>query len=91
MGPDILVMDEPTANLDAKARRQLIRLIQGFSHTCLIATHDIRMVIEVCNRVLVLDEGQLIADGNPQTVLQTPEVIEKTGIETEQFTPTLVL
>ena len=91
MGPDILVMDEPTANLDAKARRQLVRLIQGFSHTCLIATHDIRMVIEVCNRVLVLHEGQLIADGDSQTVLQMPEVIEKTGIETEQFTSTLVL
>ncbi len=91
MGPDILVMDEPTANLDAKARRQLIRLIQGFGHTCLIATHDIRMVVEVCNRILVLHEGQLIADGETHTVLQMPEVIEKTGIETKQFTSTLVL
>ena len=91
MEPSILVMDEPTSNLDAKSRRQLIQLIKGFEHTCLIATHDIAFVREVCTRSLVLHEGELIADGNTQTVLQMPEVIEKTGIETEQFTPTLVL
>ena len=86
-----MVMDEPTSNLDAKSRRQLIQLIKGFEHTCLIATHDIAFVREVCTRTLVLHEGQLIADGNTQTVFQMPEVIEKSGIETEQFTPTLVL
>lgn len=91
MEPNVLVMDEPTSNLDAKARRQLIRLIQGFGHTCLIATHDIRLAMEVCNRTMVLHEGELIADGETKQVLQTPDVIEKTGMEVEQFPSWLVL
>lgn len=91
MEPNVLVMDEPTSNLDAKARRQLIRLIQGFGHTCLIATHDIRLTMEVCNRTIVLHEGEVIADGETKQVLQTPDVIEKTGMEVEQFPPWLVL
>lgn len=91
MEPNVLVMDEPTSNLDAKARRQLIRLIQGFGHTCLIATHDIPLVFEICTRTMVLHEGRIIADGDTQQVLRNKEVQEKTGIETEQFPPELVL
>ncbi|MBQ8519855.1 MAG: ABC transporter ATP-binding protein [Bacteroides sp.] len=91
MEPDILIMDEPTSNLDAKARRQFIRLIQGFPHTCLIATHDIGLVRELCPRTLVIHEGSLIADGDTSQVLANKGVQEKTGIEAEQFPPPLVV
>lgn len=62
MEPSILVLDEPTANLDARARRQLIELLKSFSHTILLATHDTDMALELCQRSLVMDSGQLIAD-----------------------------
>lgn len=62
MLPDILVMDEPTAGLDPKARRQLITLLQSFTHTKVIATHDLDLVLDVCERTIVLCEGQVIAD-----------------------------
>ena len=54
MSPDILVMDEPSANLDPRARRRLIDLLLSFEHTRIIATHDLEMVVEVCSRVIVL-------------------------------------
>lgn len=87
MQPDILVMDEPTSNLDAKARRQFIDLIRGFRHTCLIATHDVGLMWELCPRLLVMHEGRLIADGETHTLLYNTEVQEKTGLRPpgEQF------
>ena len=62
MEPDILVMDEPTSNLDPAARRQFIDLIRSFTHTCLIATHDREMIREVCTRILTLEEGRVVGD-----------------------------
>lgn len=62
MEPDILVLDEPSANLDAKARGQLMEIIRNFSHTVLLATHDLSMARELCTRSLVMDNGRLAAD-----------------------------
>ena len=62
MEPDILVLDEPSANLDARARRQLIDILAGFSHTVLLATHDTGMALELCPRALVMDAGRIVAD-----------------------------
>ncbi len=62
MQPDILIMDEPTSNLDLQARQQIIELIRSFSHTTLIATHDTGLIKQTCNRVLILDKGQLVAE-----------------------------
>ena len=56
--PSVLVMDEPTANLDPRARRQFLGLIASLEITKLIATHDLEMVLEICDRVLLLDEGR---------------------------------
>jgi cobalt/nickel transport system ATP-binding protein len=63
MFPDILVMDEPTAGLDPFARRQLIALLREFSHTRIITSHDLDMVLELCQRVIVLHDGRVMADG----------------------------
>lgn len=61
MEPDILVLDEPTSGLDPAARRQVIELIRSFSHTCLIVTHDMEMVRELCPRTIVMEEGKVIS------------------------------
>ncbi len=69
MWPDILVMDEPTSNLDPRSRRRLIELLRSFEHTKIVATHDLDMVVEVCGRTIVLKEGRVVADGPTSTVM----------------------
>ena len=81
MEPNILVMDEPTASLDPRARRQIIDLIGSFSHTCLIATHDIEMVWELCPRTLVMWGGRVMADGETHSLFTNRELVEKAGLE----------
>ena len=62
-GPSILIMDEPSSNLDPKARRQLIHLLKSFEHTMIIATHDLDMVLDVCERTMIRKGGRIAADG----------------------------
>lgn len=81
MEPDILVMDEPTAALDPRARRRLINLLKGFSHTKIIATHDMDMVLELCDRTIVLYEGRVFCDGPSKEVLTDEAMLEKCGLE----------
>lgn len=75
MMPSVLVLDEPTSNLDFGARRELITLLKGFGHTQLIATHDLPLVRELCTRCLVLDDGRLVADGSTEEVLRDPDIL----------------
>jgi cobalt/nickel transport system ATP-binding protein len=63
MAPDILVMDEPTTGLDPFARRRLIRLMREFHHTKIVTSHDLDMVLDLCERTIVLHEGRVKADG----------------------------
>ncbi|NJC87027.1 MAG: ABC transporter ATP-binding protein [Desulfuromonas sp.] len=63
MLPEILVLDEPTAGLDPRARRQLMALLQDFHHTRIITSHDLDMVLELCERTIVLHQGMVMADG----------------------------
>jgi cobalt/nickel transport system ATP-binding protein len=81
MAPDILVMDEPSANLDPRARRRLIGLLQSFDHTRIIATHDLELVVEVCSRVIVLDDGKVVADGPVEGVLGDEALMTAHGLE----------
>jgi len=69
MSPDILVMDEPSSNLDPRARRRLIELLRSFEHTRIVSTHDLELVVEVCSRVIVLDGGRVVADGPAGDIL----------------------
>ena len=80
MEPAILVLDEPTANLYFISRRDLIDLLKGFTHTQLIATHDLDMVRELCGRTIVLDEGKIIADGQTSDILEDTNVKATLGI-----------
>ena len=81
MSPDILVMDEPSSNLDPRARRRLIQLLQSFEHTKIIATHDLELVVEVCSRVIVLDGGTVVADGPTRDILGDESLMLAHGLE----------
>lgn len=82
MAPDILVMDEPSSNLDPRARRRLIELLGSFEHTKIIATHDLELVVEVCSRVIVLDGGTVAADGPVREILGHDALMRAHGLET---------
>lgn len=81
MEPSVLVMDEPTSNLDPRARRQVIDLMRRFSHTTLLATHDMEMVLELCERTLVMRGGELVADGATESVFRDLSLLESCGLE----------
>ena len=81
VSPDVLVLDEPSSNLDPRGRRRLIELLRGFKQTRIIATHDLELVVEVCQRVIVLDEGSIVAEGPVAEVLNNEELMLAHGLE----------
>ncbi len=81
MSPDILVMDEPSAALDPKTRRQLIELLKTFKHTRIIATHDLDLVLDLCSRTIILKDGQVAADGPTLDILQNEELLASSSLE----------
>ena len=81
MEPEVLVLDEPTANLDPRARRQLLNLLPTLPQTKLLATHDLEAVVELCERVLLLDQGQIFADGPPAEILRDASLLAAHGLE----------
>lgn len=70
MEPSILVLDEPTSNLDLLARKKLIDLLAGFHHSILLATHDLDMARELCPRSILLDAGKIVGDGPTEEVIE---------------------
>lgn len=81
MAPDILLLDEPSNGLDPRARRQIIDLLRGFSHTKLIVSHDLDMVLELCPRTLVLHQGRIAADGPTAGILQDAAFLDRVDLE----------
>ncbi|QJW45615.1 ABC transporter ATP-binding protein [bacterium BFN5] len=81
MEPAILVMDEPTAALDPFARRQLIQLLHTFTHTKIIATHDLDMALDVCTRTIVLHNGTILADGATAEIFHNKPLLEQAHLE----------
>lgn len=69
MEPDILVMDEPTSQLDLVARRRVVDVIASFSHTCLIATHDLDLARDLCPRSILIADGRVTADGPTSDII----------------------
>ena len=63
MDPEVLVLDEPTANLDPAARRELAEVLRSLALTTLVVTHDLPYALELCPRSVILDEGRIVADG----------------------------
>jgi energy-coupling factor transporter ATP-binding protein EcfA2 len=79
--PSILALDEPTANLDPRGRRRLLELIGALPATKLIATHDLEMVVELCTRTILIDEGAVIADGPTRELLGDARLVVAHGLE----------
>mgnify|MGYP001768419522 CR=1 FL=1 len=81
MQPEILVLDEPTAGLDPRARRSLIRRLQALDMTMLTASHDLAMVREAFPRMIIMDEGRIVADGPSNRLLADVALLEAHGLE----------
>ena len=81
MSPDILVMDEPSTGLDPRARRRLIDLLHGFHHTKIIATHDLDLVLDLCERTIVIHNGMVTADGPTGEIFGNDALLELSHLE----------
>ena len=81
MDPAILVLDEPTSELDPRSRRSLIQLLRELPQTMLVASHDMRLVRDLCSRTVILDEGHIVADGPTHRLLADVALLERHGLE----------
>lgn len=81
MSPDILLMDEPSSGLDSRARRGLINLLKTFTHTKIIATHDLDFVLDLCERTIVLSGGRVAADGPTLEIFSNTDLLEANHLE----------
>lgn len=81
MHPEILVLDEPSSNLDPKHRRQFINLLKKLNITKIIATHDLDLIAETCLRVALLDKGKIVAVGDPIDILMDKNLLETHSLE----------
>ena len=81
MEPEAIVMDEPSTALDPVNRRTVIRTINALSQTKLIASHDLDMILDTCQRVILLSHGSIVADGDAQTILQDKALLEANRME----------
>ncbi len=81
MQPSVWALDEPAANLDPRSRRELIELLKNLPGTVIVASHDLDMVAQVCNRCIVMDAGQVVADGPGEKILSDSRLMELHGLE----------
>ncbi|MBE7535896.1 MAG: ABC transporter ATP-binding protein [Anaerolineales bacterium] len=81
MSPSVLILDEPSAGLDPRARRTLINLLRDLPIAMLVSTHDMRLVEELFARTIVMDEGLIVADGATKDILADEEFLNAHGLE----------
>lgn len=81
MQPELLVLDEPTAGLDPRARRSLIHLLNDLQMTMLVSTHDMLMVRELFPRMVIMDEGRVVADGETEVLMADEALLSAHGLE----------
>ena len=81
MEPEIILMDEPSTALDPVNRRTVINTINALPQTKLIASHDLDMILDTCQRVILLSHGQIAADGDAQTILRDKALLEANRME----------
>ncbi|MEB3213111.1 MAG: ABC transporter ATP-binding protein [Leptolyngbyaceae bacterium] len=81
MLPRLVIYDEPSANLDMRSRRRLIQFLQTSHETMLISSHDLEFILEVCDRVILLDGGAIVADGHPREVMSNADLMLAHGLE----------
>ncbi len=81
MSPDILVLDEPSTGLDPVSRRHLIEWLRGYRHTKIIASHDLDLVLDLCQRTIVLAQGRIIADGPTLDIFTDEKLLLRSNLE----------
>jgi cobalt/nickel transport system ATP-binding protein len=81
MQPQVLALDEPSAQLDPRSRRQLIQLLAALPITQIIATHDLDLALELCSRTIILNRGKLVYDGPTADILYNSEFLFQHGLE----------
>lgn len=81
MQPEVVLMDEPTIALDPMNRRNLIHILNELSQTKLIASHDLDMIYDTCDRVVLMDQGEVVADGMAKEILTDQKLLEEHGLE----------
>lgn len=79
--PDVILMDEPSVALDPKNRRNLINILNQLNQAKIIASHDLNMIIDTCERTILLSDGKVIKDGNTKEILLDKELMEESGLE----------
>jgi len=80
LNPEILVIDEPTSNLDPRSKWALIELLRQFPVTKIVATHDLELVKALCQRTVVMDEGKIVADGSTEAILSDISLLRAHGL-----------
>jgi cobalt/nickel transport system ATP-binding protein len=80
MQPEVLLLDEPSAGLDPRARRRLIEVLRALPQTMLVATHDLGLVAELLPRTVVMDGGVVVADGPTALLLADDSLLERHGL-----------
>jgi cobalt/nickel transport system ATP-binding protein len=81
MRPRLLVLDEPSANLDPRARRELLEVLGRVTHTMLVVTHDLPFAAELCERAVVLSAGRIVADGPCTEILDDDALLARNDLE----------
>lgn len=81
MSPRVILLDEPTSNLDSRNRRQVINILEQAPQTLLVTSHDLEFLLEICLRVMLIDEGRVNADGPIREVLADEELLRAHGLE----------
>ncbi len=81
MTPDIIIMDEPSAALDPRNRKNLIRILNEFNHLKIIASHDLDFIWDTCSRVILLSKDGIVYDGDPETILSDEKTLVENGLE----------
>lgn len=79
--PQVLVLDEPSANLDPVARRVLAETLLGLDTTMLVVTHDLPYAAQLCHRAIVMDSGTVVADGDVRSILADAELLGRHRLE----------
>lgn len=81
MRPEIMVLDEPTSNLDPRAKRQMLELLTSLETTMLVATHDMELAWQLCQRAVIVDGGRIVADGPAEEILSDSNLLSEHGLE----------
>ena len=81
MRPEILVLDEPSSNLDPASRRELADILRSLPVTVLMVTHDLPYALELCDRSVILNDGRIVADDTTRTLLADRETLARNRLE----------